>query len=254
MMNINNAVLVGCSLGAAVIWSFHELFGLNACGRVIGACFVDQAPLQNRIEGWSLGSKGIYDDESLNRLRKEMREDASAAADGTIACCLSKPLAPELIALLKAETLRCNVEALAQLMYDHTAQDWRATLPTIDVPCLNLYGELSGCFPQANTHCPHRAHYRAMHSRRRLAFDASVSCALMLRAHRRPGLRRSRGSSRAAPRAASTAATTGSTSRSRPASPRPSPPSPPAYNRRLRRRHVTAEDAPPPVAGRPDTL
>jgi pimeloyl-ACP methyl ester carboxylesterase len=53
---------VGCSLGAAIIWSFCELYGCELLGRV---CFVDQAPCQWRLPDWSFCSKGIYDEASL---------------------------------------------------------------------------------------------------------------------------------------------------------------------------------------------
>ena len=36
---------------------------------------------------------------------------------------------------------------LAKLMADHAPKDWRPLLPRITLPCLNLYGTQSGCFP-----------------------------------------------------------------------------------------------------------
>jgi pimeloyl-ACP methyl ester carboxylesterase len=61
--------------------------------------------------------------------------------------CLSLPVNPELLAALRAETLRCDGAALAELMRDHTQLDWRTLLPRITLPCLNLVGGRSGVFP-----------------------------------------------------------------------------------------------------------
>jgi pimeloyl-ACP methyl ester carboxylesterase len=50
------------------------------------AVFVDQAPLQNRVPGWALGSKGCYDEASLLRLTNTLLTDMAAVADGNAEC------------------------------------------------------------------------------------------------------------------------------------------------------------------------
>jgi len=143
-MDLERTVLVGCSMGAAVIWSYLELFGSE---RVGGCVFVDQAPLQDRCEGWEWGSKGIFDAKSLERVTASLNAGMAEFADGNAASCLTVPLMPAMLDILKGETLKCKPSQLAALMRDHTHQDWRPLLPHIDVPCLNLYGDRSGCFP-----------------------------------------------------------------------------------------------------------
>lgn len=137
-------VLCGSSMGAAVIWALIETYGQS---RLAGVVFVDQAPLQNRAPDWDLGSKGCYDAETLAGLQAALRRDLGAFADGNAACCLTKPIPEATLALLKAETLRCDPERLAALMADHTALDWRRLLPRISVPALSVFGSCSGCFP-----------------------------------------------------------------------------------------------------------
>lgn len=56
-------------------------------------------------------------------------------------------MAPEVLQVLEQETLRANPVALAALMADHTALDWRPVLPRINVPCLNVIGRRSTVFP-----------------------------------------------------------------------------------------------------------
>lgn len=106
-----------------------------------------QAPLQNRAPGWDLGSKGCYDEASLRHLQQQLAADLESIADGNAAGCLSLPVPEDVLAVLKAETLRCKPEALGALMADHTQLDWRPVLPLLTLPCLNVVGQCSGVFP-----------------------------------------------------------------------------------------------------------
>jgi len=138
-------------MGAAVLWAWLDLYG-NAqhSHRFV---FVDQAPLQNRAPGWSLGSKGCNDAASLAKLQAALQEDLALFADGNAACCLSQPVPASTAALLKSETLRCSPAMLGAIMAEHTAIDWRPLLPTISAPCLVVCGALSGCFPVEGCTC-----------------------------------------------------------------------------------------------------
>jgi len=135
--------LLGSSLGCAVIWSYVELYGQASVSKLI---FVDQAPSQWVYPDWKLGSKGIYDPPSLINIQNAVK-DLNAFADGNAACCLTRPVPPATMTVLKAETMRCVPSHLAKLMADHAPIDWRAALSRISVPSLNMYGSDSGCFP-----------------------------------------------------------------------------------------------------------
>lgn len=106
-----------------------------------------QAPLQNHAPDWSLGSKGCYDEATLRQLQQQLTADLTSIADGNSAGCLSLPVADQILADLKAETLRCRPEALGAIMADHTQLDWRPVLPLLRLPCLNVVGGVSGVFP-----------------------------------------------------------------------------------------------------------
>jgi len=54
--------------------------------------------------------------------------DLDSFADGNAECCLSKPPAAEVLALLKRETLKCVPDHLGKLMADHAPKDWRPLL------------------------------------------------------------------------------------------------------------------------------
>mgnify|MGYP006132829359 FL=1 len=143
-LGLDNVTLVGASLGCAIIWSYFELFGSR---KIKAAVFVDQAPLQNRAEDWSLGSKGCYDVVSLTRLQQLLKYDFMGFTKGNAESCLSNPIDPAYSRLLMAETMKADPVMLSTLMADHTALDWRPSLKRIDVPCLVLAGGKSQIFP-----------------------------------------------------------------------------------------------------------
>ncbi|EQC25564.1 hypothetical protein SDRG_16582 [Saprolegnia diclina VS20] len=140
--------LIGTSMGCAVIWSFVELFG---CASVHQAIFVDQLPLQNRREDWSLHGYGCYDEASLQGIEHMLATNLPAVAQGNLDSCLVRDDVPrDILDILCADVLQCKPTALATLMRDHTQIDWRPLLPTISIPCLNLLGGIKNkIFPMA---------------------------------------------------------------------------------------------------------
>lgn len=60
-------VLLGSSLGCAIIWSYIELYGDAHLGKLI---FVDQAPSQWKMVDWEHCSKGIFDAPSLANIQR----------------------------------------------------------------------------------------------------------------------------------------------------------------------------------------
>lgn len=144
-LQLKNVTVVGASMGASIIWSYFELFGSD--GRIQKAIFVDQAPLQNIAIDWKSGSTGCYDIASLTRLQCRLLEDFEGFARDNAVFCSSSHVPADVLKVLEQETLRANPAALAALMADHTALDWRPTLPTIPIPCLNVIGKKSAVFP-----------------------------------------------------------------------------------------------------------
>ena len=64
---ITSPVLLGSSLGCAIIWSYVELYGDAHLGKLV---FVDQAPSQWKMADWEHCSKGIYDAPSLANIQR----------------------------------------------------------------------------------------------------------------------------------------------------------------------------------------
>jgi predicted alpha/beta-fold hydrolase len=78
-LELTQVTVVGASMGASIIWSYFELFGMDD-GRIAQAVFVDQAPLQNIAVDWRGGSTGCYDVQSLTRLQCNVIEQFQAFA------------------------------------------------------------------------------------------------------------------------------------------------------------------------------
>jgi non-heme chloroperoxidase len=114
-LKLAQPVVVGTSLGCAIIWAYIELYGNATLG---GCVFVDQAPSQWTFPDWKYGSKGIYDPASLLNIQNAVR-DMPAFAKGNAECCLTKPVDAALMTVLTEETLKCDPEHLGKLMADH---------------------------------------------------------------------------------------------------------------------------------------
>jgi non-heme chloroperoxidase len=135
---------VGASMGSAVLWAHAQRHGSVGLGRHV---YVDQAPLQNRVPGWALGSRGCHDADTLAALQAAVQGDAVAFAAGNAAACLAQPIPEGVAALAAAETALADARGLAELMADHTANDWRPVLPTIPCEALIIIGGKSAIFP-----------------------------------------------------------------------------------------------------------
>jgi hypothetical protein len=59
-----------------------------------------QAPLQNRAADWTLGSKGCYNEATLQQLQQQLAADITKIADGNAEGCLSLPVPAEVLAEL----------------------------------------------------------------------------------------------------------------------------------------------------------
>ncbi|AEO68697.1 uncharacterized protein THITE_2118276 [Thermothielavioides terrestris NRRL 8126] len=162
-------VLVGCSIGAAVLWTHIELFGedLDGDGCCAGYVFVDQAPLQDRAGPLGLGGawdarhahRGCFDEASLFAAQEAWVRRPAETHRALVAECLGYRVQPregdavgeeqarrdeEFFVAISA---RCDGVWLARLLADHTRYDHREALEGITRPTLVMAGRRSGCFP-----------------------------------------------------------------------------------------------------------
>ncbi|KAJ4308898.1 hypothetical protein N0V84_011822 [Fusarium piperis] len=153
-------VPVGCSIGAAVLWTYIELFG---CTDFAGFVFVDQAPLQDRstFDDWdkSKAHTGCYDEATMLAAQKSWIQESNLAHIDLVRGCLGYRHAPQQEDGVSAEqaardeaffteiSALCDQTWLARLLADHTRYDHREAIETIAVPTLVMAGRRSGCFP-----------------------------------------------------------------------------------------------------------
>ncbi|WDK09982.1 alpha/beta hydrolase fold protein [Colletotrichum graminicola] len=153
-------VPVGCSIGAAVLWTYVELFG---CADFAGLVFVDQAPLQDRssFDGWdeSRAHTGCYDEATMLAAQRFWMGDPAAAHVDLVDGCLGYRARPDPADDVPDEKRRqdeafftgisalCDPAWLARLLADHTRYDHREAIEAISVPTLVMAGRRSGCFP-----------------------------------------------------------------------------------------------------------
>lgn len=153
-------VPVGCSIGAAVLWTYVELFG---CDDFSGFVFVDQAPLQDRssFDRWdqSKAHTGCYDEASMLAAQRSWIEDSPSAHLDLFKGCLGYLHAPRPDDGISDEqaakderffteiSASCDQTWLARLLADHTRYDHREAIEAISIPTLVMAGGRSSCFP-----------------------------------------------------------------------------------------------------------
>ncbi|TDZ37856.1 AB hydrolase superfamily protein YdjP [Colletotrichum spinosum] len=152
-------VPVGCSIGAAVLWTYVELFG---CDDFAGFVFVDQAPLQNRsrFDSWDerFAHTGCYDEETTKAAQEFWISHSKDAHVDLVNGCLGYRAKPDALDKVSGEqrqrdeefftsiSAKCNQVWLARLLADHTSYDHREAIESISVPTLVMAGRRSGCF------------------------------------------------------------------------------------------------------------
>jgi pimeloyl-ACP methyl ester carboxylesterase len=152
---------IGCSLGAAVLWTYSELFSSK---HFQGMIFVDQAPLQDYIPGdWSIsqGNYGVHDSTSLAVAQTILRYIPDNFYSGLVKGCLGsrfqptdedKLRSPEVVR--EEELYFMNISRqgdprwFGKLLANHTSYDHRDTIRnSVRCPCLVLAAKRSGSFP-----------------------------------------------------------------------------------------------------------
>jgi pimeloyl-ACP methyl ester carboxylesterase len=133
--------------------------------------FVDQAPLQNYLSDWgpSHGNLGCNNPAALQDMQQTLIKDPKTAHLGTISACLGYRAHPHPgdptaeskewqydEAFFLGEAMKGDGWWYGKLMADHTANDWRWSIPQNFGPgsrsktkVLVVASSRSGCFPPA---------------------------------------------------------------------------------------------------------
>ncbi len=148
-LEIGDAIGVGWSLGAAVLW--HILTGPEA-SRFAAAVIVDMTPCVLNEDGWDLGlTREVCDFRSA-----AIRHDFSAFAVNAGQAIFAPPVADgkrETADWASFEFARNDPAAIGSIWSSLVDQDFRADLPRIDQPTLVIHGAHSQLYgPETADH------------------------------------------------------------------------------------------------------
>ncbi|EHH67370.1 alpha/beta fold hydrolase [Gluconobacter morbifer] len=134
-LNINDATVLGWSLGCPVIWSYLELFGRE---RIRNAIFVQQTPRQYYSADWKYGHAICYDQAGLASLQQQLSLTPEAFDRTNLKSCLCHDLPKDEEAFLLQEMAESPAFARSPLMADHTNADWRDVLPRFQLRAIMM--------------------------------------------------------------------------------------------------------------------
>jgi len=142
-LDLRDAVVLGWSLGCAVVWQYLELFGTE---RVGGVVYAAQPPRQYIAVDWPWTHAECFDEAGAAALLARVTADPAAEDRRQLtAIRTTEPDDAERDRLL-TEMGKCPVGARVAVMTDHTRHDWRDLLPTLAVPTLVCVAEQDKVF------------------------------------------------------------------------------------------------------------
>jgi non-heme chloroperoxidase len=144
-LNLKRVFLLGHAMGAAVIWSYIELFGDAALSKLI---LINQPPVLTSNPNWTeeeLSESGaIFDAQQLYNVMAFLRGGSGEVfLRKAVDSWLSKKATSGVKDMLFQNALKVPFNYARALMYDHCLNDWRETIPGIRLPTLVVSGRAS---------------------------------------------------------------------------------------------------------------
>lgn len=137
---IDEAVLVGWSMGALVAWSMIERHG---SGRLAALVVEDMAPRVINGPDWTLGTLNGLDGPRNAVFLKAIEGQWPLLAPATARRSFAPGARKELVDFAEREMRRANPRLLAAMWRSLTIQDFRPLTPRIDVPVVLARGARS---------------------------------------------------------------------------------------------------------------
>jgi non-heme chloroperoxidase len=141
-LDIDDAVLVGGSMGASTTWAYYDLFGPE---RVRGLIAVDQTPKMVNDDTWSHGfygltreNLGVFFADGVPATGRGLPNEVSMRRMGRLIEALGDAL-PRMRDPRAPQT--------RPLLQDHAEQDWRDVVRRLAVPSLFIAGRDSQLWP-----------------------------------------------------------------------------------------------------------
>ncbi|MFN3541642.1 MAG: alpha/beta fold hydrolase [Rhodococcus sp. (in: high G+C Gram-positive bacteria)] len=143
-VGVDEAVLIGGSMGASTIWSYISQFGTEHVRAVVS---VDQTPKMVNSSDWKNGFYGLTEDN-----RTTFFDNGIPDTGHGLPKWKSVPSLLKLVLALRAVPKMASPDTppMQALLADHAARDWRATIAATDRPYLMVAGRESQFWPAAH--------------------------------------------------------------------------------------------------------
>ena len=132
--NLNDAVLVGWSMGCMVVWDYFKQFGGD---NIAAAILVEQTPADFKWPDWELG---LFDLPMLIHLMSEVQTDREKVFRDFVPMMFKEPPAQADIDWMVAENMRIPASIASAVLFDQTVQDYRPDVSKVSVPSLVISG------------------------------------------------------------------------------------------------------------------
>ena len=146
-LNLRDVVLGGWSMGMTAIYNFLDEFGTD---RLAGVISIDMSPRILSDDGWAHATYGgMTAATSLDFQARILDEGLPALAPEILPMVFAegREISREMADLVDDESSSVPTLAALALWVSMSNQDWRALLPSIDVPFLVTQGGKSTCYP-----------------------------------------------------------------------------------------------------------
>ncbi|MDI9893775.1 alpha/beta hydrolase [Rhodococcus sp. IEGM 1381] len=143
-LSVDDAVLIGGSMGASTVWSYVSQFGTDHVRAVVS---VDQTPKMVNSADWPNGFYGLTEEHRKTFFDKGIPDTGHGRPQWK-----SIPSLLKLVLALRSMPKMASPDTapMKALLADHAAQDWRATIAGTGRPYLMVAGRDSQFWPAAH--------------------------------------------------------------------------------------------------------
>jgi non-heme chloroperoxidase len=134
-LEISNAILVGHSMGALIIWEYFKQFGAD---NVKAAVIIDQPASDFKWPDWPFGA---YDFPALCQMMEKVQIDRSAMVNDLIPFLFKEKPTKENFNLIFEEMTSVPESIAGTIFFNQTVKDYREILPSVTVPTLLCFGD-----------------------------------------------------------------------------------------------------------------
>jgi non-heme chloroperoxidase len=143
-LNLQDAVLVGWSMGSFVIWDLIRQFGVES---LAGHVIVDCGPTDLNANGWELGAMSL--DELFEGVA-DAQADYRAAAEGSLPFFFKEEPGGADKRMLTDQMAGLGANAAACSLVSQSTCDYRDLIGTYALPTLCVWGRHDQMLPVAN--------------------------------------------------------------------------------------------------------